>query len=212
MVVYWRINGDEILFEAANTIGTEWTLADSVTGFTVDTLGNLNVWMEQTGTLPDPDRMELLGALNESGTGCSGDYLLHENDELVSQGTFTAVRSSGPGHFTQDMLEGTWTGIGLKASGKSRDVILILGPDGTVLGGDMEDHVFIQGGVNTGIYTFSDTAIGRLDDVVMQSTDGSTQTLEFLLLNDQGTILSGPGFDTKFGPGHLFLEKQVSEN
>jgi hypothetical protein len=57
------------------------------------------------------------------------------------------------------------------------------------------------------VFVFFDAAIGRLDTVTMTGTDGSTLVFDFLLVNDDGTLMSGPGTDSLLGSGHVELRR-----
>jgi hypothetical protein len=57
------------------------------------------------------------------------------------------------------------------------------------------------------MFTFFDSAIGRLDIVTLYGTDGSDLTFSYLLINDTGTLMSGPGEDSQLGVGHVELSR-----
>ena len=56
-------------------------------------------------------------------------------------------------------------------------------------------------------FLFFDSSIGRLEIVKLNGIDGSQLTFGFLLINDDGTLMSGPGEDTELGSGHVELRR-----
>lgn len=197
---YVRFDAAGSAFEGADGLGDQWQPADSVFASNVDRRGNALVNLEQTAEMGV--RMRLLGALDGARSLLRGEFALSRPAEADVEGSFELHKSSGPGHFTVAAhLAGSWLGYGAGQGNHRKDIRLELGADGSVLGGDMEVHVFIAGGVNTGIFRFSNDAVGRIDDVLIQSTDGSLQTVDYLLVDEAGTLLGGPGMDSTLGNG-----------
>lgn len=189
---------------ACNGLGHEWEAGTATLDTSITSEGGIDFFFQTFGGLDW--RMSLSGSMSDARDRLKGSFEVYVDGILFSSGQFEADLSSGPGQFHQSLLQGTWNGVGYKRfEGRHRRIVLELDGTGTVLGGDIEVHNFIPGGVNTGIFDFSDTSMGRLDNVVMQSTDGSTQTFHFLLVDLDGTVMSGPGTDSTMGTGVVRL-------
>lgn len=205
---YARFDVAGLPYEAADGWGNEW-LAGSFTGTSqVNSTGALAVTLAQTGG--DLMTLQLQGQLNEARNSVDGTYVLLKDATVASRGSYSAVLTSGAGHFTvAEHLAGTWAGAASRwPGGREKDLNLVLDAAGTVQGGNLGPHVFIVGGPNTGIFFFSNDAVGRLDNVVVQSEDGSVQIGRYLLVDDLGSVITGPGSDSVMGPGVGRLAKQ----
>lgn len=186
---YVRCDGQGNAYEAANGVGNQWNLGNSVTGTTVSATGSVAINLQETlGMLAT---LELTGNFNIAADLITGSYAFYRNGAQIESGTFNLLLSTGPGHFSVAVqLAGSWSGDA--ASGlKSRPASLEIDSDGSILSGGAWLRVFDTSGLNTGVFQFSDDALGRLDNVVIHSTDGSMQTLIYAIVNDAGNLLTG---------------------
>ena len=196
-------------FEGADARGWDWSLAVAGTNSAVNKTGDVLVEMSGTNGV---NAMRLVGVMEESRMVHTGTYTIQKHLSVIEEGTYVLTKSTGPGHFTNAaQLEGSWSGIGYrKTNGRFRDMLLDLDANGSIVGGELVgEHVFSLTGVNDGLFDLAlgDSEVGRLDDVVVQSTDGSTQTLHFLLVTEDGSLLGGPGTDSVLGDGVVRLER-----
>ncbi|TAH35487.1 MAG: hypothetical protein EYC70_12575 [Planctomycetota bacterium] len=204
---YARFDAAGAAYEAADGLADQWTTADSEFRSNVDPRGNALVNLEQR--TEQGARMRILGVLDRARLRLGGDFTLARTGASDVGGAFEMHRTSGAGHFSAAThLAGRWLGYGAGQGNHRKDIRWEIGADGTLLRGDMEVHVFIRGGPNTGIFQFSNDAVGRLDNVVIRSADGSVQTLEYFLVDDTGTLMGGPGADSVLGPGLCRLVRQ----
>ncbi len=190
------------LVSAAESGGLDWTALDSDRDFQFTADGRLAATMAlQLGS----GSMSLSGQMDESRAVLTGTFRLTDADGQRISGSFSLVRSSGPDMYVQAQLEGPWDGLGRNGLGKFRFLSLVLDADGLVSSGTMlhpETEVLIRTySAAAGAFSFSDTAVGRLDDVVITADSGETITFDFLLLDPDATLLAGPGVESALGAG-----------
>ncbi|MBC8329750.1 MAG: hypothetical protein ISR76_09785 [Planctomycetes bacterium] len=208
---YLRADAAGMPTDGADARGWDWSLGVAFTNAAVNSAGELLIELSSnTGV----NALKMFGKLEASKLIHSGTYTISKHLTVIEQGTYVLTKSTGPGHFsTPAQLEGSWTGIAYRrANGNFRSMLLDLDSVGTVTGGELTgEHVFIPSGPNTGLFDFNlgDTEVGRLNNVVIQSGDGSTQTLHFVLVTEDGSMLGGPGTDSVLGSGIVQLDKVV---
>ena len=202
---YFRYDGQGNPYEGADALGREWLAATAVMSASVTQQGKISLTVMLNG-----ETFELSGHFNKAATRQQGKYSLTKNGVVVGAGTYESTKSPGAGAFTiVDHLSASWSGIGYNEKGKSRDFLIELSDDGSVVSGEMVgEHTFTVGAGNVGIFQFSKPEVGRLDNVVIQCDDGATITLDFALVNEDGTYLGGPGADSELGPGTLRIYRQ----
>lgn len=206
---YVRFDAAGMPTEGADGRGWDWDLAITSNNAAVNKQGDLLVEISGNGAV---NVLKLFGTLSADKQVQTGTYTISKHLNVIEEGNYVLTRSSGPGHFSiADQVAGSWTGIGYrKSTNRFRDLLLDVDASGSVIGGELVgEHVFIQNGVNTGLFDFlgGDDEVGRLDNVVIQSTDGSTQTLHYLLFTEDGTLAGGPGTDSVLGSGIVRIVK-----
>lgn len=193
-------------YEAATGQGYEWFLANAVLTSSVTQSGD--VVLNLTGQSHSKAILTLTGNFNLGGHQITGSYTFQEHHAVVHTGTFELLLSNGPGHFTvASHLQGTWKGFANGELAARKPLTVLIGEDGSVLGGDIEVHAFVPHGANIGAFQFANDAVGRLENVVIHSSDGATTTLHMLIVNDAGNLMSGPGVDSTMGEGIARVRK-----
>lgn len=190
------------LTEAAESGGTEFLEGNSVRTFKFTGKGALSVDLQASAGVA---RLLLSGQMDETSSVLQGTFKLTEADGSEIVGDFHFTRSAGAGQFTQDMLGKPWDGLGRNGVGKFRFLKFELDADGVVVTGIMkhpETEVKIRDySPGSGTFTFADTSIGRINNVVMVSDQGQTLSFPFMLLDVDATLLSGSGVESELGSG-----------
>ncbi|KAA3611775.1 MAG: hypothetical protein DWQ01_06740 [Planctomycetota bacterium] len=210
--LYLRWDDFAELFEAATGAGDEWMPSNASLFSSMDVAGETAVMLQEAGD--DLAALNLAMNLSEDKNRLTGTAEIRRYGVLQNTGTVELTRSLGPGHFqVSSHLAGSWTGT-VSRNGFQRPVTLNLDELGSVLGGSAGPRNFDTSGANTGIFTFSNDAVGRLDHIVIHSIDGTTQTVGFWLVDDSGTYMGGPGFDSNLGNrgGLVHLSKVSKPN
>ncbi len=207
---YLRI-ADGAVNEAADSLGNQWTTVDSQRSLEFSADGAMVSLLESTTYT---NNLVLHAQMDPSMSVLSGTFSHVIPSGAQVDGSFSLVRSTGPGHFSQALLANVWDGYGANELGKKRNFTLTLDSAGVVLSGEIT-HPVTQALVHSysaaaGTFVFSDDAIGRLDNVVLQGDDGSTATFSYLLVDEQGTLLGGPGFDTLMGSGVIEMKRPAA--
>lgn len=208
---YLRIAGGAVT-EAANSLGHEWTAVDSTRSLDFSEVGAMASVLESTVY---SNSMSLDAQMDDAMTMLTGTYSHLLADGSLVTGSFTLMRSSGAGHFNVSILGGDWAGHGSNLTGKKRTLTFAIADDGSVESGVMthpltlvDDHTYSLG---AGSFAFADDSIGRLDDVVFAGDDGSILTFTYLLVDEDGTLLAGPAFDTLYSAGLVELLRPAAE-
>jgi hypothetical protein len=199
--VYLRFaNG--VLTEAAESDGGQWTEATASMGFVFSAKGVL-----KTDLRADLGSSRLLvsGQMDAALATITGTFTLRSSGGQKLTGSFTLSRSSGADQYSQEMLTGRWDGLGQGSAGKFRFLKFELDTDGIVVDGLLkhpDTQEIIRNYANgAATFTFFDSSIGRIENVVMTSMGGHTLTFEFLLLDVDGELLAGPGVESGLGAG-----------
>ena len=199
------VNG--VLVEASDSARSRWNQGDAVTDLSLEVDGDFDANMSSLAAASD---LVLSGSMVLDKSTVNGTYSYNGASLLQSEGTFTLTRSSGPGHFDLDQIVGDWEGFGYNMLANRRDMELQLDLAGDVMtarifratGTDV--HTYAAG---AGTFAYFDDSIGLLEDVVMIATDGAITTFEYLLVDEDGTLMGGAANDTKLGDGIIELRR-----
>lgn len=194
--------------EAADSLGNEWKVADSVRTLDFSEAGVMQTIMESNIFT---NNLVLDAQMDDAMSALTGSFShLAPNGALV-EGSFVFVHSIGSGHFPDPLISGVWDGFGANGMAKRRTFTATLDTDGTLLSGEIRRpdngeliHSYLPG---AGVFTYSDSAIGRIDDVVILGDDKSVLTFVYLLVDEEGSLIGGPGFDSQLGAGVVELNR-----
>lgn len=207
---YVRFDDAGVPYEAADALGHDWDPSEVVTGMesAIASNGTVSVLIAQLRDGLGPDSLQLQGVMNPTRTYMHGSFVLLEYGQVFTTGTFEAFRSTGPGHFALDLLEGDYSGIGFRdIYGNWRDMSLQIGADGTVHGGSLSIYQFLDGGPNTAVFAWYDDSIGRMENIIIEASDGTLVTFDYALVDETGTYLGGVGRHTTLGEGRAHLKR-----
>ncbi len=205
---YVRI-ADGLVNDSAEGTGGMWSEADSVVTLSFSTSGFLRLSMNSNGGL---GKLAIEGTMNLAMTKINGTFTLEPLVGSTFSGTFELRRSNGPGTFTLDLIKGAWVGKGLNAQDKFRLADMNIDDFGNLEIAEVRHpvtdqlvHLFTSASSTS--FSFFDDSVGRLNNVVLTDGLGETLTFDFLLVNDQGTLMGGPGASSVLGPGHAELSR-----
>ncbi len=202
---YMRLQ-DGLVNDCVEGGGGIWSEADANVSLTFRTDGSLDVQLTSNGV---EGKLSLEGTMNLAMTKINGTFSLQPDLGSVFSGTFELRRSSGSGHFTIDLLAGAWEGKGSNPEDRFRFADLSIDANGDLISASIShpvtDAIVHTYSAGTTSFEFFDTAVGRMNNVVFHGNDGSTLTFEFMLVNDDGTLMGGPAVDTLLGAGHAEL-------
>jgi len=194
--------------EAADSLGNEWKGADSVRSLDFSETGVMQSIMESNLFT---NNLVLDAQMDDAMATLTGTFSHLAIDGALIEGSFTLVHSVGDGHFPDTLIEGLWDGFGANEMAKRRSFTADLDAAGMVLSGEIRRpdnneliHAYSSG---SGTFSYSDSAIGRIDDVVVLADDGSVLTFVYLLIDEEGSLMGGPGFDSQLGPGLVELNR-----
>lgn len=207
---YIRVSAGEAI-EAADSQGNQWTSIDNSTlDFTTE--GFMTADFE---SILFTNSMVVTAQMDDAMTTLTGNFS-HLVNEVLVEGTFVLKRSIGAGQFSSAVMEGTWEGMGVNARGKRRIINLVVDALGAVISGELirpldsfVQHTYSAGPGNE--FVFTNDSVGRMDNVQITSDDGSVLFFTYALVDEDGTLLGGPGFDSLMGTGVGTLEKAVAE-
>ncbi|MCP4094395.1 MAG: hypothetical protein GY747_13210 [Planctomycetes bacterium] len=197
------------LLDASEGGGGDWepgTASLDIT-FTVDGFLDLTLASVESGVL------HLEGAMNLARNTINGTFTRNEPERTAYEGTFEIRLSDGGAAFTTALISGEWLGQALNSSDRFRLSQLEVDIDGNLIRAALTKpsssvivHHYLPAG-NEGVFRLDNENIGLLQEVVLVATDGSTLTFSYLLINDEGTLMSGPGEDSVLGSGHVELSR-----
>lgn len=205
--IYIRMaNG--IMTDSAEGGGGDWDPSNASIVLDFSKQGFLDLAVE---SLVDEEDMSLEGTMNVALNQINGTSRIRRADGTLFEGTFELRRSTGAGHFTVDLTEGIWLGQASNSRERFRISRIEFDQAGVVVQAEVVNprssltvHGYSPG---AGTLALDDDAIGRINNVVITGDDGSTLTFEFLLVNDAGTLISGPGADSVLGSGRIELTR-----
>lgn len=175
--------------------------------FTADGFLDLTLASVESGIL------HLEGAMNLARNTINGTFTRNEPSRPAYEGTFELRLSDGAATFTTALIAGDWNGEVLNTSDRFRLSQLEIDIDGNLIraaltkpsSADVVHHYLPAG--NEAAFKFNNENIGLLQEIILTATDGSTLTFSYLLINDEGTLMSGPGEDSVLGSGHVELSR-----
>ena len=207
---YFRVVGGELI-ETADSLGNQWTSIDtSSLEFTVAGVLTANL-----ASVLVTNNLAFTAQMDDSMTILTGEFSHLDAAATLVEGSFELKRSIGSGQFQTASLEGSWAGQGTNGQGKKRWIDMALDAAGAVLSGQMirpfdslVQHTYSAGTGN--VFTLSNDSVGRLDNVQITADDGAILFFTYALIDEEGTLLGGPGFDTLMGSGVAVLSKTVA--
>jgi len=200
------------LIDSAEGGGGAWDSASSTLDVTFTTDGHLSLLLTSSAGV----ELSLAGAMNLARNTITGTFNLDDPMRSPFGGIFELRLSGGEGTFTQDLIAGEWNGEVLNSADRFRLSLLHIGVDGELIEAALTKpsstsivHYYRpdENGDIENTFLFFDSSIGRLEIVKLNGIDGSQLTFGFLLINDDGTLMSGPGEDTELGSGHVELRR-----
>jgi hypothetical protein len=178
----------------ADALYRDWSLADSVTYSWVRPMGAMNLTV-----IRSEEMMFLNGNFEPSKMAIQGDFVMLSAGIEVDNGTFDVAIGPGSGGFnSSDQLVGSWGGE-WKVDGSDPEPVSIemdqegvltsgtLGADSLDLSGPWWDHQL----------TFSEDSVGRIAPIQLFSISGAQLSLDYLIVTEDGSHLSGPGLTLK---------------
>lgn len=205
---YVRI-ADGLVGDSAEGAGGMWSEADAEVTLNFSSSGFLRLSMNSNG---DKGKLAIEGTMDLAMTKINGTFTLEPLVGSTFSGTFELRRSNGPGSFTLDLIRGAWVGKGLNAQDKFRLADMNIDDFGNLESAEVRHpvtdqlvHLFTS--ASSASFSFFDDSVGRLNNVVMTDSLGDTLTFDFLLVNDQGTLMGGPGASSVLGSGHAELSR-----
>lgn len=205
---YVRI-ADGLVGDSAEGAGGMWSEADAEVTLNFSSSGYLRLSMNSNG---DKGKLAIEGTMDLAMTKINGTFTLEPPVGSTYGGTFELRRSNGPGTFTLDLIKGAWVGKGINERDKFRLGEMNIDDFGKLNSAEVRHPVtgqlvhFFTSASDTS-FSFFDDSVGRLNDVVLTDGLGETLTFDFLLVNDQGTLMGGPGASSVLGPGHAELSR-----
>jgi len=207
---YLKFNPLGQLTECADTDAFEWYQATANLSATLAENGAFSCSM--MASYGEQFAQIFTGTMDASRNVLEGYYELSKDGVRIQDGTFSMPRSS-PGFFTPSAyLSGSWVGPAFNDSRKGVTISFELDAAGELLSGEITEgpqlnwesiHSFSLDGSNTSAFTFTDDAVGRMDNVTLHSEDGAVTTFRFLIVSADGMIIGGVGEDTELGAGEM---------
>ncbi|MGB0953830.1 MAG: hypothetical protein ACPG31_11430 [Planctomycetota bacterium] len=199
---------DGLVADSAEGFGSRWSTDNARINVAFDAAGRLRATLRSDLTAGN---ITLEGQMDDAMVILSGTYTFTADDGTVTAGTWSVTRSTGPGHFAISLLEGLWDGEGVNERSKFRLATLEIDATGLLVEAEVRHpvtdavvHRYSGGAVQ---FTLTDDAVGRMDDVLITGNDGSTLRFTYLLVNEDGTLISGPGFDSALGAGFAVIAR-----
>jgi len=132
------------------------------------------------------------GHIDQSGMIITGSYLMLHEGRLEGEGTFSSVISA-PGTFSiEDQVAGQWSGTVRNSTGLSKSLAVAVDSFGTILS-YVFDGVTFDPLASSSYMSFANDAVGRLDYLSITLSNGSTQSISHLLVDEMGSRLGGAG-------------------
>ncbi|MDP7062122.1 MAG: hypothetical protein QF489_04205 [Planctomycetota bacterium] len=202
------------LLEASEGGGGDWRPGTA----TLDVIFTADGFLDLTLASTESGVLHLEGAMNLARNTINGTFTRNEPERSTYEGTFELRLSDGITTFNSALLAGEWSGEAMNASDRFRLSQLEIDIDGNLIqaaltkpsSSEIVHHYTTDGFggmTNENVFIFGNENIGLLQGVVLYATDGSTLTFSYLLINDQGTLMSGPGEDSVLGSGHVELSR-----
>jgi len=207
---YFRVVSGELI-ETADSLGNQWTSVDNNNlAFTSEGAMSANM-----SSVLVTNEMVLTAQMDEAMTILAGRFSHVDAGGVLVEGGFVLKRSAGAGQFSAALLEGSWSGVGVNSIGKRRFIDLVMDAAGAVLSGQLVrpfdsfvQHTYSAGAGN--VFTMTNDSVGRMDNVQITADDGSILFFTYALIDEDGTLLGGPGYDSMMGSGVGALSKVVA--
>lgn len=199
---------DGLMTNSADGSGSEWDTSNARFTVSFDEAGRFRGTMNSDLV---SGRLALSGQMDDAMVLISGTYTFVPDGGVTTTGTFSVTKSSGPGHFSTELASGAWFGEAENNRSKFRLATIELDDAGALVSAEVlhpitgaDVHTYSLGAAN---FILSDDAIGRMNNVVLSADDGSTLTFRYLLINETGTLMSGPGVDSELGSGFAVISR-----
>lgn len=203
--LYVRVANGEVT-DSAEGGGGEWNGSNANITLEFTNQGFFDVAAASNAGKGD---MSLEGTMNVAMNRINGTVRIVGQGGGIYEGTFELRRSSGAGHFGINLVKGTWSGQGSNSRDKFRIASIEIDQNGVVQDAEVLHpvtsalvHTYSSG---AGTLNYFDDAVGRMNNVVITADDGSTLSFDFLLVNDEGTLITGVGADSVLGEGRIEL-------
>ncbi|MCP4092533.1 MAG: hypothetical protein GY747_03705 [Planctomycetes bacterium] len=204
---YFTVVGGQIV-ESADSLGNQWTSIDTTSlDFNVDGVMAANI-----ESVLVTNNLVLTAQMNDALSTLTGEFSHLNAADILIEGSFVLKRSMGAGQFSADLMDGVWKGTGANSRGKRRFIELTLDVAGAVLSGQMirphdsfVQHTYSASAAN--VFTLTNDSVGRMDNVQINADDGSVLFFTYALIDEDGTLIGGPGFDSLLGSGVAGLSK-----
>jgi hypothetical protein len=132
------------------------------------------------------------GQIDQSGMIITGTYLMLHEGRLEGEGTFSSTISA-PGTFSiADQVAGQWSGTISNSAGQSGFLELEVDSSGAIRSYEVDGVSFDQFGSSLSV-SISNDAVGRLDPFYISLTNGTSQSISHLLVDEMGSRLGGAG-------------------
>jgi len=215
---YLRVNSGGNIILASDGLGLQFdVLSSEIRTSSVGGDGGFTATMKITS-----DRRETLtiaGKLNATMTGISGFYELRSHtvnvpigeQELIDAGDFRLQLRDQNNSATTTNLAGTWSGVGYDIDSRFLSTVVTLNAAGGITDGGVYHNGslvrnFSLNGSNDGVLaSFSFPTLGRLDNVLLEMSDGNTLYLDYILVDLDEGMISGPVLDSLRPTAELVL-------
>ncbi len=215
---FLRVNSGGNIVLAADGLGLQFdVLSSEIRTSSVGGDGGFTATMKITS-----DRRETLtiaGKLDQTLTGISGYYELRSHtadvpigeQELIDTGDFRLQLRDQNNSATTADLAGAWSGVGYDIDSRFLSTVVTFNAAGGITDGGVYNagslvRSFSLNGSNDGILDpFSFPTLGRLDNVLMEMSDGNTLYLDYVLVDLDEGMISGPLLDSLRPTAELVL-------
>ena len=206
---YFRANSGGEIIMAADGLGLEFdSLSSVIRTSSVGPDGGF------TATLQNPsgrrETLTIAGKLNETLTAVSGFYELraHTEDvplgeqELIDTGNLRLKYRDQSNSATVADFAGVWSGVGYDIDSRFLSTIATFNSvggitDGGIYNGGSLVRSFSLDGSNDGVLSLaSASTLGRLDNVLMEMSNGHTLYMDYILIDIDEGVISGPLIDS----------------
>ena len=199
---------DGLMTNSADGSGLEWDTSSAKFTVSFDEAGRFRANLNSDLV---SGRLALSGQMDDAMVLISGTYTLTPETGATTSGSFSVSKSTGPGHFSVGLTGGAWLGEAQNVHSKFRLATIEIDDAGVLVAAEVL-HPVTSAGVHTyslgaANFAFTDDAIGRMNNVVLSADDGSTLTFRYLLINEAGTLMSGPGVDSELGAGFAIISR-----
>ena len=185
---YLRCLADGFPYAGADARENDWNDSDYTTFTWVRPSGAFTVSVIRGDAL-----VLFEGVMTLGGLVIEGRYLQVLGGNLSGGGDFSAVPSGGPGTFVQgDQLPGSWRGELSTLDGILVPIQLEVDSLDRIISGHIDGNQFDLSGWPGGIPIFYEIdSVGRTSSLTVSVMDGSTLQVPFMLVDEDGALVSG---------------------